>query len=118
MADISKINPGNGTTYTIKDASAVSNLSVSGTNLTVTRRNNTEFTVSLPDEKVKQSSSTTNQFMPILGAYATTPTSGNSGQAYYNQNIAINTATNTIKVNACQMTYDAAEDCMKFTFNN
>lgn len=56
--------------------------------------------------------------MPILGAYATTPTSGNSGQAYYNQNIAINTATNTIKVNACQMTYDAAEDCMKFTFNN
>ena len=70
------------------------------------------------DEKVKQSSSTTNQFMPILGAYATTPTSGNSGQAYYNQNIAINTATNTIKVNACQMTYDAAEDCMKFTFNN
>lgn len=118
MADISKINPGNGTTYTIKDASAVSNLSVSGTNLTVIRRNNTEFTVSLPDEKVKQFSSTTNQFMPILGAYATTPTSGNSGQAYYNQNIAINTATNTIKVNACQMTYDAAENCMKFTFNN
>ena len=35
-----------------------------------------------------------------------------------NKNIAINTATNTIKVNACQMTYDAAEDCMKFTFNN
>ena len=70
------------------------------------------------DEKVKVSTSTTNQFMPILGAYATTPTSGNSGQAYYNQNIAINTATNTIKVNACQMTYDAAEDCMKFTFNN
>ena len=70
------------------------------------------------DEKVKVSTSTTNQFMPILGAYATTPTSGNSGQVYYNQNIAINTATNTIKVNACQITYDAAEDCMKFTFNN
>lgn len=102
------------TNVTISSAT-VSTLSVSTIN-GVTVGDDPKFTDT--DEKVKQSSSTTNQFMPILGAYATTPTSGNSGQAYYNQNIAINTATNTIKVNACQMTYDAAEDCMKFTFNN
>lgn len=96
-------------------SATVSTMSVSTIN-GVTVGDDPKFTDT--DEKVKQSSSTTNQFMPILGAYATTPTSGNSGQAYYNQNIAINTATNTIKVNACQMTYDAAEDCMKFTFNN
>lgn len=121
MADIKTITLPDNTTYNIKDASALATLSISNNILTGTTRGGAQVKVTLPtdkDEKVKQSSSTTNQFIPILGAYATTPTSGNSGQAYYNQNIAINTATNTIKVNACQMTYDAAEDCMKFTFNN
>lgn len=111
----SSATPAHGGTFTVVDSiSRDSNGHVSGINVK---------TVTLPasgntDEKVKQSSSTTNQFMPILGAYSATPTSGNTGQAYYNQNIAINTSTNTIKVNACQMTYDVAEDCIKFTFNN
>ena len=74
-------------------------------------------TVSSTDEKVKQSTTATSAFHPILGAYAASPTSGTDGQAYYNSNIAINTTTNTIKVSACQMTYDSTEECMKFTFS-
>ena len=91
MSDISKINPGNGTTYTIKDASAVSNLSVSGTILTVTRRNNTEFTVNLPaDEKVKVSTSTTNARFPLMAIATSSVTSGKAYQAIYDTGIVIN----------------------------
>lgn len=91
MADISKINPGNGTTYTIKDASAISNLSVSGTNLTVTRRNDTSFTVSLPaGEKVKVSTSTTNAYFPLMAIATSSVTSGNTYEAIYDGGIVIN----------------------------
>ena len=73
MADISKINPGNGTTYSIKDASAMFNLSVSGTNLTVTRRNNTTFTVSLPaDTKQTISASTGKVYLTGVASTSTT----------------------------------------------
>ena len=77
----------------------------------------TEVTISNTDSKVKQSTTTISEFRPILSAYAATPTSGTSEEAAYNQNIAINTTTNTIKVNACQMTYDTTEQCMKFIFS-
>lgn len=91
MADISKINPGNGTTYTIKDASAVSNISVSGTILTVTRRNNTEFTVNLPaDEKVKVSTSTTSARFPLMAIATSSVTNEKSYQAIYDSGIVIN----------------------------
>ena len=91
MSDISKINPGNGTTYTIKDASAVSNLTISGTILTVTRRNNTKFTVSLPaDEKVKVNISTTNARFPLMAIDSSNPSSGNTYEAIYDSGIVIN----------------------------
>ena len=81
----------------------------------------TTATVTLPsapsDEKVKQSTYSTSEYRPILGAYSASPTSGTNGQAYYNSNIAINTTTNSIKVSSCVMTYDATEECMKFTFS-
>ena len=92
MANISKINLGNGTTYTIKDASAVSNLSVSGSNLTVTRRNNTTFNVSLPaDIKVKVNTSTTNARFPLMAvATSSNVTNGGAYQAIYDAGIVIN----------------------------
>ena len=91
MADISKINPGNGTTYTIKDASAVSNLSVSGSNLTVTRRNNTTFNVGLPaDTKVKVNTSTTNARFPLMAVATSNVTNGGAYQAIYDAGIVIN----------------------------
>ena len=97
MADISKINPGNGTTYTIKDASAVSNLSVSGTILTVTRRNNTKFTVSLPaDEKVKVNISTTNARFPLMAIDSSNPSSGSTYEAIYDSGIVINPSIHSV----------------------
>lgn len=97
MADISKINPGNGTTYTIKDASAVSNLTISGTNLTVTRRNNTTFSVSLPaDEKVKVSTSTTNARFPLMAIATSSVTSEKSYQAIYDCGIVINPGKHSV----------------------
>ena len=97
MADITKINPGNGTTYIIKDASAISNLSFSGTNLTVTRRNNTEFTVSLPaDEKVKVSTSTTSARFPLMAVNSTGPSSGSTYEAIYDTGIVINPSIHSV----------------------
>lgn len=75
MADISKINPGNGTTYSIKDSSAVFNLSVSGSNLTVTRRDNTTFTVSLSAADTKQTISASTGKVYLTGVASTATTS-------------------------------------------
>ena len=69
MADISKIDPGNGTIYTIKDASAVSNISVSGTDLIVINRNNIAHNVKLPLDK-KQSITASNDKVFLTGSSA------------------------------------------------
>ena len=48
MADISKITILNGTTYDIKDASAVSALSISGSTITIEYRDGTTMNQTLP----------------------------------------------------------------------
>ena len=100
-------------------------LASAGNSVTFATIGSTGYSITTPsnwkvtdtDEKVKQSTTTTNAFYPILGAYTSSPTSNTAGQSYYNANIAINAAANTIKVNACQMTYDTTEQCMKFIFS-
>ena len=49
MADISQVKLPNNTTYTIKDGSAVANITRSGTTYTVTRRDGTTFTFTQQD---------------------------------------------------------------------
>ena len=98
MADISKINPGNGTTYTIKDASAVSNLTISGSTLIVSRRNNTSFTVSLPDKNVKVSTSTTSANFPLMAIATSSVTSGNKYEAICDTGITMNPNTHLLSV--------------------
>ena len=82
MADISKIDPGNGTIYTIKDANAVSNITVSGTNLIVTNRNNIAHNVQLPLDR-KQSISASTGKVYLTGVTSTSIT----GVGYANANV-------------------------------
>ena len=49
MADISKITLLNGTTYDLKDSSAIANITRSGTTFTATRRDGTTFTFTQQD---------------------------------------------------------------------
>ena len=99
MADIKTITLPDGTTYNIKDASAISNLSVSDSNLTVTRRNNTTFTVSLPaDEKVRVTKSTSNANYPLMAVSAPRPSSGGLYGAIYGTGITMNPSTHLLSV--------------------
>ena len=86
MADISKIDPRNGTIYTIKDASAVSNISVSGTDLIVINRNNIAHNVKLPLD-TKQSITASNDKVFLTGVKSTSTTSvGYANANVYMQN--------------------------------
>lgn len=58
MADISKITVLDGTQYDIKDASAISNITRSGTTFTATRRNGTSFTFTQQDNNTTYSAAT------------------------------------------------------------
>jgi len=79
MADISKITTPNNTTYNIKDASAIENITRSGTTFTATRRDGTTFTFTQQDNNTTYSagtglSLTSNAFSVKLGY----TTSGNN----------------------------------------
>ena len=101
MADISKINPGNGTTYTIKDASALATLSISGNVLTGTTRGGASVNVTLPsgnDESVRVIRTTANASYPLMAVNATSPTTGATYQAICNTGITINPNTQLLSV--------------------
>lgn len=79
MADISKITTPNNTTYNIKDASAIGNITRSGTTFTATRRDGTTFTFTQQDNNTTYSAGTglslaSNAFSVKLGY----TTSGNN----------------------------------------
>jgi len=58
MADISKITVLNGTQYNIKDGSAISNITRSGTTFTATRRDGTTFTFTQQDNNTTYNAAT------------------------------------------------------------
>ena len=79
MADISKITTPNNTTYNIKDASAIEDITRSGTTFTATRRDGTTFTFTQQDNNTTYSAGTglslaSNAFSVKLGY----TTSGNN----------------------------------------
>ncbi len=115
MADISKINPGNGTTYSIKDASAMFNLSVSGTNLIVTRRDNTTFTVNLPAD-TKQTISASTGKIYLTGVASTSTTSvGYANARVYATNGQLN--GNELRVaEKVKQQYNSTTESLDFIF--
>lgn len=75
MADISKITVLDGTQYDIKDGSAISNITRSGTTFTATRRNGTSFTFSQQDNNTTYSLSVDGSNVKL------TPSSGSATTA-------------------------------------
>lgn len=58
MADISKITLPSGSTYNLKDASAITNITRSGTTFTATKRDGTTFTFTQQDNNTTYSANT------------------------------------------------------------
>ena len=112
---ISKINPGNGTTYSLKDASAMFNISVQDSSLTVTRRDNTTFTVSLPaDTKQTISASTGKVYLTGVASTATTSV-GYANSSVYATNGQLN--GNELRVaEKVKQQYNSTTESLDFIF--
>lgn len=98
MADISKITLPNNNSYTIKDDSAVANITRSGTTFTATRRNGTTFTFT------QQDSDTTYSAGSGLSLSGTTFNHTNSITA---GTVGTSSATNGTTLEIPYVTYDA-----------
>ena len=79
MADISKITLPSGSTYNLKDASAITNITRDGTTFTATKRDGTTFTFTQQDNNTTYSANTGIKLSGTTFQHTNAVTAGTAG---------------------------------------
>ena len=129
MADISKITIPNGSstsTYNLKDASAITNITRSGTTFTATKRDGTTFTFTQQDNNtdtlVSQTNSTANCDLRVLLSLSANDTTETKG-SYKSTNFKANPSTGKFRATSFNVAdhvtqqYNSTTQALDFIFN-
>ena len=125
MADISQITLPNNTTYTIKDGSAISNITRDGTTFTATRRDGTSFTFSQQDNTdtlVSQTNSTADSDLRVLLSLSANDTTETKG-SYKSTNFKANPSTGKFRATSFNVAdhvtqeYNTTTESLDFIFS-